>query len=450
MPGVTLATLLWVGLSFHGCRRTPPPDTTSNPVAIAGNSQPAIRVTPISAQRKHLVRTIELPGRVEAYEVTPLHSKVTGFVQRVAVDIGDIIQGPRDGRPGTELCELLVPELKEELAEKNALIEQTKAEVQQSAAGIKVYDSMARSAEAGIEEAKAASAKDEALYAKWKSEYDRVSQLAESGVVTPKVAAETKAELEAADAGRKEASAHIASAEAAFQEALASVEKAKADAAATLSRLHVVEAEQRRVEAMLEYAVIHAPYDGVVVERNVHTGHLVQAGGTSSQKPVLVVMRVDPVRIVVDVPETDAIPVTKGSRVELSPPNKPEARIEATISRASWSLNTTSRTLTAEIELSNTENQWRPGQYVPVKITVADLPDSMCLPKSAVFTQDKQAYCYCVEADGKVSRRAIELGVLAGSDFEIRSGLTGNERVIGSNVTAFREGQVVEAVSSTP
>ena len=441
--------ILATGLALGGCQPTSPKGeaTASSP---ATGEMPPIRVTPITPQKKHLVRTIELPGRVEAYEVTPLHSKVTGFVQRVTVDIGDTIQGPRDGQPGAELCELLVPELKEELAEKNAVIEQTKAEVLQSDAGIKVAESMVRSAEAGVDEAKAAVDKEEAMYAKWKSEYARVSQLADSGVVTPKVAAETKAELDAADAGRKEMTARIASAEAALQQSLASVEKAKADATATRSHLNVVEAERRRVEAMLEYAVIRAPFDGVVVERNVHTGHLVQAGGSSGQKPVLTVMRVDPIRIVMDVPEADAVPIAKGTQVELHLPSTPGVTIAAAISRGGWSLNTTSRTLTAEIELPNPEGQWRPGQYVPVKITVADLPEAISLPKTAIVTQDKQTFCYCIEADGKVSKRPIELGILAGTDYEIRSGLTGQEQVIGANVNAFREGQLVEVVPPKP
>jgi RND family efflux transporter MFP subunit len=325
-----------------------------------------------------------------------------------------------------------------------AIIEQTKSEIAQSEAGIKVAESMVRSAEAGVDEAKAATAKEEALYAKYKSEYDRVAQLAETGVVTKKVAEEAKSQLDSASAAKLEVTAQIASAEAAHQQALASVEKAKADAAAKRSQLNVVEAERRRVDTMLEYAVIRAPFDGVVVERNVHTGHLVQSGTSGNQKPVLTVMRIDPIRILVDVPEADAVPIAKGTKVELTPPSAPGTVVTGTIARAGWSLNTTSRTLSAEIELPNPDGKWRPGQYVPVKITIADLPDALSLPKSAIVTQDKQTFCYCIGEDSKVVKKPIELGILAGTDYEIRSGLSGEERVIGTNVSAFREGQAVE------
>jgi RND family efflux transporter MFP subunit len=434
-----------------GCQPTASaPAVASNGEAKAEAPQAVTRVTPITPARKRLVRTIELPGRADAYETTPLHSKVTGFVQKVAVDIGDSIVGPRDGQPGMALCELLVPELKEELIEKQALTEQTKSEIAQSDAGINVAESAVRAADAGIDEAKAAIAKEEALFAKFKSEFDRVSQLAESGVVTQKVADEAKAQLDAASAAKLEVTARIASAEAARQQALASLEKAKADATAKRSQMNVVEAERRRVETMLEYAVIRAPFDGVVVERNVHTGHLVQAGGSSNQKPVLTVMRIDPIRILVEVPEADAVPIAKGTKVELTPPAAPGTSVSGTIARAGWSLHETSRTLSAEIELPNPDGKWRPGQYVPVKITIADLPDAISLPKTAIVTLDKQTFCYCIEADNKVSKRPIELGILAGTDYEIRSGLTGDEKVIGANVSAFREGQVVEVVPAKP
>ena len=300
------------------------------------------------------------------------------------------------------------------------------------------------SAEAKVLEAQAAVAREEATFTRWQSEYQRVSLLADSGAVTKKVAEETKAQLEAADAGRKEVAARIASVEAAQQESVAGLAKAQADAAATRSRLAVTEAEQRRIETMLDYALIRAPFDGVVVERNVHTGHLVQAGGGAGQPALLSVMRVDPIRIFVDVPEVDAAYINKESKVEVRIPSVSGEPFVGTVTRTSWSLHDTSHTLTAEIDIPNADGRWRPGQYVQVKVTVAELPDVLSLPKTAIVTQDKQTYCYSVETDGKVVRRAVSLGVLAGTDYEVRDGLTGDEDIIGVNANAFRQGQIVE------
>jgi RND family efflux transporter MFP subunit len=419
---------------------------TGHPGAESGR-QTSVRVTTIQPQRKALIRTVELPGRVEAYEVAPLHAKVTGYVIKVPVDIGDKIQGPHDDQPGTLLCELQVPELKEELAQKAATVAQTKAEVLQTDASVKVADAAVRSANAKVLESQAAIAREESQYGRWQSEFQRVAQLAESGAVTKKVADETRAQLDAADAGRKEVAAHIVSVEAQQQEAMAALEKAKADAVAMRSRLAVAEADERRVAAMIEYTFIRAPFDGVVVERNVHTGHLVQSG-LGTLKPLLTVMRTDPVRVIIDIPEVDAVRVSEKTKVEIKMPSLPGKPYLGTVTRSSWSLNTTSRTLTAEIHVPNADGHWRPGQYVQVKLTAAELENCLSLPKSAIVTQDKQTYCFGVGTDNKVVRFPIALGLQAGGDFEIREGLTGDEQIISANANAFREGQLVEITPS--
>ncbi|MDP1796846.1 MAG: efflux RND transporter periplasmic adaptor subunit [Planctomycetaceae bacterium] len=438
MTGGLICMLM--GGAIAGCDK---PDAGHQSAESGGQSP--VRVTTIQPQRKPLIRTVELPGRVEAYEVAPLHAKATGYVIKVPVDIGDKIQGPHDDQPGTLLCELQVPELKEELAQKAATVAQTKAEVLQTAASVKVADAAVRSANAKVLESQAAIAREESQYGRWQSEFRRVAQLAETGAVTQKVADETRAQLDAADAGRKEVAARIVSVEAQQQEALAALEKAKADAVAMRSRLAVAEADERRVAAMIEYTFIRAPFDGVVVERNIHTGHLVQAGA-SNLKPLLTVVRMDPVRVIIDIPEIDAVRVSEKTKVEIKMPSLPGAPYVGTVTRSSWSFNTTSRTLTAEIHVPNADGLWRPGQYVQVKLTVAELENGLSLPKSAIVTQDKQTYCFSVGADGKVVRLPIALGLQAGGDFEIREGLTGQEQIISANANAFREGQVVEIV----
>lgn len=409
------------------------------------SSQAPLRATVISPQRKPLIRQIELPGRVEAYEVTPLYAKATGYVMTIPVDVGDKIRGPQGDEPGTLLCELQVPELKEELSQKVAAVAQANAEVLQSDASVKVAEAAVRSADAKVAESKAAVDREESLYARWDSEFQRVSQLAESGAVTQRVADETRAQRDAADAGRKEVAAHIVSVEAQQQQVAADLEKAKADAVAARSRLAVAEADQRRVAAMLNYTLIRAPFDGVVVERNIHTGHLVHAG-VSSPQPLFIVMRTDPVRVMIDVPEVDAVLITPNTKVEIKIPSLPGTSHVATVTRSSWSLNTTSRTMSTEVHLPNAEHAWRPGQYVQAKLTTAEIENALSLPRSAIVIQDKQAYCFAVTDNGKVVRLPLSLGLQAGTDVEIRDGLSGNEQVISVNASAFREGQVVEAI----
>jgi HlyD family secretion protein len=407
----------------------------------------AVIVTPAIVQKKLFVRSVELPGRVVPIESTPLHAKVTGYVQSIAVDIGDKIKGPHGDQQGDVLCELLVPELREELAEKAALIKQAQALIAQSEAGVTVAEAVKASAEARWKESQANVAKTDSLMAKWNSEYERLDKLAQEGVVTKKVAEEAKSEMEAAKAGRDEATAKIASAKALLQEAEAGVVKARADFAATQSKMAVAEAEQRRLESLVEYSKIRAPYDGVVVERNVHTGHLVQASGGSGQ--LFSVMRIDPIRLAFDVPESEAVHVAKANRVRFRPPGATGDPIETTIARTSWSLNNASRTLLAEVELANPDSKWRPGAYLSVQLVVAEIPDAICIPKTAAFTQEKQTFCYVIGESGALRKQSIVLGLASMDEWQVRDGLLGGEQIIGRNVGAFREGQRVAIAAAS-
>lgn len=435
---------LFMGIaSSGGCV---PQSPSANDSEDANSAARPMRVTPITPGRKTLVRTIELPGRTEAFEVTPLYANVTGYVASVNVDIGDHVVAPGEGKEGTVLCQVVVPELQEQLAEKTAGVEQVKAEVTQAEAGVKLAEAVVASAKARVAEARASAAREEAQFARWQSEYERVNRLAGAGVITQKVAEETKSEMDAADAARQEVTAKIAAVEAQHLETLASLDKAKADLQAERSRLAVATAEERRVAAMFAYTTLRAPYDGVVVDRRVHTGHLVRAAGDRGEGPLLTIMRIDPLRVIVDIPETDAVHVTEKTKVELRVPSLPTQSYVGTISRSSWSLDANSRTLKAEIDLPNPDGRWRPGLYLQAKLTVAELPDVVAIPKTAILTTDKQTFCYCIGADDRVERRAITLGIQAGGEFEVLSGLDGTERLIGSNPSAFREGQSVEVV----
>ena len=158
-------------------------------------------------------------------------------------------------------------------------------------------------------------------------------------------------------------------------------------------------------------------------------------------------MRIDPVRVIIDVPEIDAVHITPETKVEIKIPSLPGSSHVGKITRSSWSLNTTSRTMSAEVHVPNAEGKWRPGQYVQARLTAAEVESCLSLPKTAVVTKDKQTYCLTVDENGQVRRVAIALGLQAGPDIEIREGLTGNECVISVNANSFREGQFVEATS---
>jgi RND family efflux transporter MFP subunit len=408
-----------------------------------------MRVTPIRPERKTLVRWTEQPGQIQAYEETPIYAKVAGYVEKMHVDIGDSVTGPQldDAgkivQQGQLLVELSVPELHEELLQKEAAIGEAQAQVKQAAAAIKVARSAESSARAKVEETEAVLEQTQADYEFAESEFVRLKKLADRGAVTREVAEEKQKLFRAADSLRTQTRAKIASARALVLEKQAQVEKAQADLEAAEKHQAATEADLAHTKALLGYTAIHAPYDGVVTARNVHTGWLVQPGLGSGGKPLLNVAQTRVMRIFVDVPELDAL-IPDGSEAQVRIPSYPSDTHKGVVTRTSFMLDAGSRTLRAEVDLKNEEGKLRPGMYAYARLKVAERKDALSLPKTALLAAERKTYCFTVGDDGEIQKTPVEPGIRAGDDVEIVSGLSGDEQVIGVNVSAFREGQKVQ------
>jgi RND family efflux transporter MFP subunit len=315
--------------------------------------------------------------------------------------------------------------------------------VAQSEAAVHVAKAGLVSADAETAESKFAVEHELALLARWKSEAARVTQLAAGAAVTQKVADEANSQLQAAEAAVRQAEAKVRSAEAHRAEAAAAIQQAEADLTAAGAEVQVAQAEGERAQTMLGFATLRAPFDGVVTARHVDPGHLVRVAGSD---PLLVISRVDPVRVVVEVPETDALLVRPGSWTTLRMPSLPGTNFTGRVTRTSESLDSGNRTLRVEIDIANPDGTLKPGAYVQAELDVAVRENALSLPRTAILTQDKNTFCLTVDHQGKVVQTPVQLGIQAGTDVEILSGLSGSERVITTNVGGFREGQVVEAV----
>jgi RND family efflux transporter MFP subunit len=396
----------------------------------------ATHVETVKPVRKTIARTSDQPGRVEAFENTPLYAKIPGFVQTVNADIGESV------KEGQVLAELSVPEMEQELKQKEALVKQANADVVQAEAAVQAATAAVATAAAKITEAEATTKRSDAEYARAKAELNRIERLAAENAIQKKVVEEAQSQFQAADAARDEAAAKIESARAGRKEAEAKLAKAQADVVAATARVGVAEANRGVAEAMLQYAKITAPFDGVVTQRTVHKGHFIPASG--NREPLFVVMRSDPVRIFVDVPEKDATSVNPGGRALIRVQALGGTEFEGTVTRSAWALDETSRTLRTEIDVPNPDGKLRPGMYAYAGIVVADV---LCLPTSAVVKQGDKMICCCVE-NGKIVRKPITVGLSDGTSVEVVSGLDGSEEVVKANAGSLTDGQSVQVKSA--
>lgn len=402
--------LLAALLAVVGCNRRP-----AAPPAPAPAGPP---ITVVKPEKRAVKRVVEQPGTVLAFEETALHANLTGFVGSVADDPDKVARIAKNEAPahdrfvdiGTRvkkdqvLAVLNVPELGEELKQKEALVKQDEAEVARAEKAAAAAAAAVESATAAVAEADAGGDRAQALYERAQKEVDRVAKLFGGGVDTSQVRDETQLQFKAAEAGRREAAARVTSAKAAVRKAEADRDKAEADIDAAKARLGVARAGVGRVKALQAYTEIKAPFDGVVTRRAVNTGDRVNAG---EKAPLFVVARIDPVRVVVGVPEADAGLVSVGQAVRLSlqPGGGPDQ--EGKVSRTSWSLEPGSRTLRTEIDVPNEKGRLRPGTYAYARLT-AELPAAWAVPAAAVGKVNDEPVMYLAE-DGKAVRVQAEL-----------------------------------------
>jgi HlyD family secretion protein len=423
---LSLAALL---AALAGCGHKPAAKQDGGTAALQ-------RVVAAKPVRKTLTLSTRQPGRIEAFEQTPLFAKIAGYVDNVLVDIGDAV------RKNQTLVTLAIPELVDELEQKEALVAQAEAEVEQSKSAVEAAIAAAETAESRIAEAQAGIARTEAQHERWKSEHARIQDLAAKGSVTKKLVEETLNQLRSAEAANREAVAKAQSSRAAHYEAQANVGKARADRGAAEARLRVAKAELARAKTMLAYTEIKAPYDGMVTRREVDTGHYVHPAGADDTSPLLVVARTDKVRIFIEVPEMEAPYVDAGDPAQVKVQALPASQFDAAVVRTSWSLLEINRSLRAEVDVPNPHGLLRPGMYATVTIRLDERPDALTLPATAVVRDGNATYCMCIES-GKIDKRPIELGLRSGSEVEVISGINEDSAVVLKEPEKLRPGQPV-------
>jgi len=294
-------------------------------------------------------------------------------------------------------------------------------------------------------------------------EYRKAVELVSRGNLDQQTRDVTLLQREAAKAAVVKVEAKVRSAEAAVKESKARWEKAKIDVQVAQARHRAAEAERDVVAAMLAYAEIRAPYQGVVMVRNINTGDFVQPATAGKGEPLFVVARTDLVRIFIEVPETEAVFIDKNASARIRVRGLKGEELEGKVVRTSWGVRGKERTLRTEIDLENRDGRLRDGMYAFAIITM-EHKDVWTLPVAAVTVADEQPFCVRVE-NGKAVRTPVQLGLSDGKRVEVRKQLVGRtktgaggawqdfngtEEVVASNPGALTDGQALSARGRSP
>ena len=369
-------------------------------------------VTTVRPEHGTLRHVVEQPGQVQGFEQAPLYAKVSGYVRALHADIGDRVQA------GQVLAELSVPELEEQLHQKEALAAQAKAEVENARQAVRTAEATVGRSAASLKLAEAGVERAVANYNYYKSENGRFQQLVTSNAVDRSSAEQTFQQYQSAESALRESRANVELARATLAESDAQRDQAQTAVPVAEAKAESAEADRKQTAAMVGYTKITAPFDGVVTRRGVDPGWLVQAPtGSAPGAPLFTVARTDVVRVFLDVPEADAAQIRDGMTATVRVQSLQDQEFVGKVARSSYVLDDQARTLHTEIDLPNPDGRLRPGQYAVARLTV-ERSGALLLPASALLTQDDQPAVMRV-VDGKAVRMPVQVGGRQGGSVEV-------------------------------
>jgi multidrug efflux pump subunit AcrA (membrane-fusion protein) len=373
----------------------------------------AVEVSTAAAIKRDLPQFFDATGSLAGDEQTDVAPQTSGKVVAVGVDIGTHV------KRGQMLVQLDDTELKLRVSQSQAQLEQTKAAVRQAEEKIGLRPNQAFDPNRVAEVAAAKVALDLA-----DKNFKRTEKLIESGDVSRSFYDQQRAQL---DQAKQQYDAALAQARQNF-------------AGVDVARTNVANAEAQLALAKknLSYAYIPAPIDGFVTERTADVGEYV-----SPTQKVATIVRTNPLRMRIDVPEQAIPEVNVGQSVSVTTAAWPDKNFSGHIARIAPNVTANSRTLTVEAEIDNSSGTLKPGQFATVRILQPRPVAAVLVPARAVVSDAGVSRVYVIK-DGHAEQRLVQLGQTDGDLVQVKTGVAADEKVATSNLEQLGDGVPVK------
>jgi RND family efflux transporter MFP subunit len=227
-----------------------------------------------------------------------------------------------------------------------------------------------------------------------------------------------------------------------------STDQAVDNLSATQASVDSYAANVRRLEDMVSFEKVYAPFDGVITVRNTDTGWLIDAGASSPSKQLFQLAQTSTLRIFVAVPEVYSRAARVGATATLTLDEFPGQTFQGRITRTSQSIDMASRTLNTEIDVDNPTEQLLPGAYVQVHLKLPNRTRSVTIPANALLFRSEGLRVGVVR-NLHAQLIPITIGVDYGSSVQVTSGLTLEDQVIVSPSDSLTSGTPVRITGNS-
>jgi RND family efflux transporter MFP subunit len=356
------------------------------------------------AQRGNISHVLSVAGQFQPYQVVDVHAKVSGYVRKIFVDIGDRVHA------GETLATLEVPEL-------SAQYRGTQSE------SLRAQDAIAA--------AQHELSRAQALHGAVQANYDRLSQAAarRPGLIAQQELDNARSQAQASQEQIDTAQSQLAAAKESAQSATN---------------------DQQRVGALESYTTVTAPLTGVVVWRYADTGVLIQQGTNSETQsmPLIKLAQSDVLRLRVPVPEDAVRYVHQGDAMQIRV-GALDRSFNGNIVRFTRNLDPATRTMETEVDVPNADLAITPGMYANAYLQLAHRENVITIPVTAVQGAGNTGSIFVLDPNDDLQQRTVQLGLRGSHLVEVTAGLQPGDRIVLGDVSQLHSGEHVKPVIET-
>ncbi len=225
------------------------------------------------------------------------------------------------------------------------------------------------------------------------------------------------------------------------------VDNAVGNAAARTATVKSAQANVQRLQQLVGFEKIYAPFDGVITARNTDIGQLIDSGSsTGSSRELFHEAAIDNLRVFVQVPQTYSHVAIPGMNADLTLPELPGRRFTGRLARTSRAIDPVTRTLTVEVDIANTTGLLFPGAYTEIHLKVKSRTPVLIIPATSLIFRSQGLRVPTVGSDSRVHLVPVTLGRDFGNTVEVVSGLSQDSVIVANPPDSLVDGETVRIV----
>ena len=201
-----------------------------------------------------------------------------------------------------------------------------------------------------------------------------------------------------------------------------------------------LDVQQTAYNNLLENTTLVSPIDGIITARNYDNGDMY-----TGSAPVLVVEQISPVKLMINVSEGYFTQVKKGEDVDVKLDVYGDEVFKGKVNLVYPTIDAATRTFPVEIRLDNKDQRVRPGMFARVTVSFGT-ETNVVVPDLSIVKQAGAGdrYVYVYHDNGTVTYNKVELGKRMGENYELKSGVPNNAKVVIAGQSRLLNGMEVE------